>query len=305
MNNAIINTQALTINNAANFKNSALAEATSKIVKIYNDALTYAEDKNRQIASILSTVKNSKCYETDGFKSVAEYAETVFGMKQANAYALAAAGDIYNDEKASTELKAISPSKLAEVSKVERKSLEEAIKGGTLTSATTQKGFRDFAKAQKASEKDEKEPELFTALMAEPIADKLADVLGTPRTIKEWETTMKDIAKERVKNLVPESSDVELLKLSKGHCPHTTSDSGNYLRYLAVVDGAYPFLFVLLKAKKPTKKAKPEAVNYFTPEQMAALLSKNPGDLSGDEKAAVERILSAVVGQHDNAKSKK
>lgn len=47
------------------------------------------------IACTLAAVDAEKCYETDGFASVADYAKRVFGMNKTNAYAMVRVGRDY------------------------------------------------------------------------------------------------------------------------------------------------------------------------------------------------------------------
>ena len=191
MSNEIITMNALTIAEKLTFKNEALSKATSEILSIYNDAMTYADAKNRQIASILARVKSERSYTEDGFTSVADYASKTFGIKKQNAYALANAGEIYNDETASEKLKAFTPSKLAEITNVPRETLESAVESGRITATTTQKDLRDYAKLA-APVKDTKtdivdtyEARPLTVCMALPEAFTEVFKMG-PLTIDEW-----------------------------------------------------------------------------------------------------------------------
>lgn len=191
MSNEIITMNALTIAEKLTFKNESLSKATSEILAIYNDAMTYADAKNRQIASILARVKSEQSYKDDGFTSVADYASKTFGIKKQNAYALADAGEVYNDDTASEKLKAFTPSKLAEVTRVPRKDLEEAVESGRITATTTQKDLREYAK-EAAPSKDSK-TEVLDTYDARPLTvcmvlpEAMANVFKMgPLTIDEW-----------------------------------------------------------------------------------------------------------------------
>lgn len=155
MNTTIISLTDMNTNLPCNFQDARLATATTKIVKLYQDAAVYAEQKNRELAKILDQIANGKLYVKDGFTSVADYANQVFGLSRGNAYALSAAGRVYNDAQAPEALKAITPHKLAAVATVDRKTLEKAVSDGTLTAASTEKDFKEFAQKNKPA-KDEK-----------------------------------------------------------------------------------------------------------------------------------------------------
>lgn len=136
-------------NNKFNFKDARLTEAANQIQSIALNATDYAATVNRQIASILGQVKTDKSYETDGFKSVAEFAEHVFGIKRAAAYQLAAAGEVYNSPDSPETLKQMTPANLAELSTVPADKLNAAIADGTITAQSKQSELREFAQANK------------------------------------------------------------------------------------------------------------------------------------------------------------
>ena len=201
MSNEIITMNALTIAEKLTFKNEALSKATTDILQIYNDAMTYADAKNRQIASILATVKAEQSYKEDGFTSVADYASKTFGIKKQNAYALADAGEVYNDDTASEKLKAFSPSKLAEITRVDRAALETAVESGRITPTTTQKDLREYAK-EAAPSKDTK-AEVVDTFDARPLTvcmalpEALANVFKMgPMTIEEWVDAISKVVNE-------------------------------------------------------------------------------------------------------------
>lgn len=139
------------------FLDERLNKATQRIISIYTDAAKYADTKNRELAKIFSEVAEKKSYEKDGFKSVADYANTIFGIKRQNAYVLAAAGKIYNDPNSPEELKAMSPSKLAEVASINTDKVVKAITDGTISKDTTQRDLRDFANKVRDEEREENE----------------------------------------------------------------------------------------------------------------------------------------------------
>lgn len=191
MSNEIITMNALTIAEKLTFKSEALSKATTEILDIYNDAMTYADAKNRQIASILARVKSEQSYKEDGFTSVADYASKTFGIKKQNAYALADAGEVYNDDTASEKLKAFTPSKLAEIARVPRETLEAAVDAGRITATTTQKDLREYAK--KAAPVKENKAEVVDTYDARPLItcmvlpESVANVFKMgPLTIDEW-----------------------------------------------------------------------------------------------------------------------
>lgn len=198
------------------FKDKRLSEATKTIMSIYQDAATYADTKNREIAKVLGTVGKEESYKADGFKSVAEYAEKVFGIQRANAYALSNAGKIYNDEKVSDKLKALSPSKLVEVSKVDAPVLLAALESGEVSNDKTQKELREFAQKAKGGKKKVEVVETFTS---RPCMEFLPDVLiacsDENKTLDEWHTFYSDFASRQVTDGATDTTPAEMAKLPK------------------------------------------------------------------------------------------
>lgn len=137
------------------FKNAALADATKRIKDIIKSAFEYAEEKNTEISKILGKVKVEKSYVDDGYKSVDDYAQKVFGINRSSAFAMAAAGEIYNSDTSPESLKKLSYSKLAELARADKDAVEKALSDGTITPETTQKALRDFANQHKAKSVDD------------------------------------------------------------------------------------------------------------------------------------------------------
>lgn len=199
-----------------NFKDKRLQEAAKQISNIYRDAVTYAQDKNRDVAKILAKVADEKSYEKDGFKSVADFANSTFGIARQNAYALASAGKVYNDEQAPKELKALTPSKLAEVASLPADKLSEAVKNGAITPEKTQKELRELATSIKADGKPI-EGEVVKQYTARPcvsiMPENLASEVNKPRTDEEWDEFFTNY----VASMTGADTDtVEVVKLSKG-----------------------------------------------------------------------------------------
>lgn len=273
MSKELITMDALTIAEQTQFKDKRLAAATAKIVKLYNETSVYVERKNREFASILSTVKTEKSYEKDGFKSVAEYANTVFGISRSNAYALASAGDIYNSDKAPEEVKQLSPSKLAEVANVPPEKLSADIKAGTISASTTQKDLREYAKT--AAPQSEDVPKVLPQYTARLVwggvwDEKDQEKFGTPHILEDWHDIItQDILDNHVCVRRP-----EVIKLPKCQ-PYNSpiQDKKPITRYLYVTEiCAYVFEFYEKTTGKPKADTKTKAPEY-TVEELEAMLA--------------------------------
>ena len=133
---------------AFSFKNRALAGYSRRIAELGADISA----KNVEIAKILGHVLDEKCYVEDGYKSVAEYAEEVFGIKKQSAYQMANVGSKFfnsEDETAKKVSALVSPSNLAELQNVPMEEIKKAIDSGAISESSTQKSLRDFAKSTK------------------------------------------------------------------------------------------------------------------------------------------------------------
>lgn len=265
-------TEIITLNpitsTAQTFKDERLAKATQRITAIYTDAAKYADTKNREIAKILGDVADKEAYKADGFKSVADYASTVFGIARQNAYALANAGKVYNDKNAHPELQAMSPSKIAELAAVDIKAVNAALEAGEITHDTTQKALREFADKSKADKEGEK-PVVLDTFTARPcvrmLSDEHADTFAVGKTLDDWDEWFMDY----VSNASP-NSPVEIVKLPKGKVdPTATKATVNrhlyFNRTFSVVVEFYKYT-----APKATKPTAPK----FTKEQLLTMLAE-------------------------------
>lgn len=265
MSTSIISITELTPATSRKFKDPRLAEATKKIAAIYTDAAKFVDTKNREIASILAEVMEAKSYEKDGFKSVGDYAKEVFNINRQNAYSLAAAGKVYNDKEAPAELKAMTPSKLAEVSKVPMCELKKAITAGELKPDMTQKELRDFA--TKTSDKPKK-PEVLDTFTVRPCTifqtEREVDDYLLPRTIEDWDEYFID----RMTSFKP-SRTPECINLSKV-TPISMPDAkkATVPRRLYVSDN-YSIVVEFIKFHPPIP-AEPK----YTKEQLLAMLAE-------------------------------
>ena len=146
------------------FKNAKLNELSAKIAEqsaamnaLYSEAKDRAEAINKSLAPIFGELLKSKCYKDDGFKSVADFAETTFGMGKSMAYMLARVGEqFYNEDNEYTQAarNTLSTSKLAEFAGVDRVEIAKAIKDGKLTADTSLADCREFATAHKKPGKE-------------------------------------------------------------------------------------------------------------------------------------------------------
>lgn len=257
------------------FKDERLAKATQRITAIYADAAKYADTKNREIAKVLGDVATKKAYEIDGFKSVADYASTVFGIARQNAYALANAGKVYNDKDAHPELQAMSPSKIAELAPLSTKAINAALNSGKINRDTTQKDLREFAdKARPKDDKEGEEPVVLDTFTARPclstVTDEMADTFSMGKTMEDWDEWFMGY----VSNVSPDSP-VEIVKLPKGKVdPNRTKATINRRLYF---NRAFSIVVEFYTYVAPKPAAAKNNTPKFTKEQLLAMLAEMEG----------------------------
>ena len=132
------------------FKNKKLNEISIRIAKIGDDM----GKKNMELAKLLGTVKRDELFKDDGFKSVAEYADTTFGIQKSLAYQLAKVGERFylsDNATAKTVSGMLPPSNLAELVNMKDEDIQKAIDAKEITPTTTQKTLRSVAAGVKHS----------------------------------------------------------------------------------------------------------------------------------------------------------
>lgn len=262
------------------------------------DAKNYAEDKNRTLASILAEVKVKELYKADGFSSVADYAEATFGIKRANAYTLASAGEVYNDKTASENIRSLTPSKLFEVINVPREELEKDMADGVITSSTTQKDLREYATKKKEGAGDDKPVVLdrYKAYVwSREKSVEMVDFLSEPRTMGEWEEGFKKFVATKYAT----ADDIEVIKLPKVRYPGMTdnSTSKELPRLMFHCYNEWNYLVVSFEKYKPPKASKGKSNDKkprgaMTQEQLHDLLAAQPGA----NEEAIKAALAAIYG---------
>lgn len=231
-----------------NFKDERLTKAAIAI-----KTLQAKDVENRvELAKVLGTVLSTECYKKDGFKSVGDFADEVFGIKSALAYKLAQVGKRFYNSSNPYARKAAqlqSPLNLAELVSLDDKQLKEVVESGDIKG--TQSDLRTTAKRYKAP--------------AKPKAAKWVNVKGfgyTPSTgaktdISEgmYET---DVA-NRFSGMTRVKANVER--------------DGNTLTYNVFVDfDGNVAVTIIEEGKKPVEK-KPVDAPKYTVEELEAMLA--------------------------------
>ena len=136
--------------NLPNFKDKKLLQYSREIQR----KLTTMTDSAKAVAIVLGKVMNDECYKADGYDSVADYAEKVFGIARAQAYKMARTAVRFmlpTSELADNEvIKALPLNNLAELNAVEDdKAIAADIASGKLKADTKQADIRKLADSHK------------------------------------------------------------------------------------------------------------------------------------------------------------
>lgn len=121
------------------FKSKALNTATKAIYDAINAYNMTAAETRKTVSITLSRIEKGKTYKDDGFKSLAEYAETI-GLDKSLAHKMENAGRMLDSENPVIKDFASKAdySKLAILSSADEKDVAAAIESGDLSPETTQ-----------------------------------------------------------------------------------------------------------------------------------------------------------------------
>lgn len=145
------------------FKNAELAKATKELeainlkgAKLFNSTKEQVNALNIEKAKVYGRILDTACYKEDGFKSLQEYAEKVFGDKKASAYSLATVGKRFINAELPEAIKPVIKAivdngvfNASELASMTNEQIEDAIKTEKLSVNGTQKQFRELATSVK------------------------------------------------------------------------------------------------------------------------------------------------------------
>lgn len=278
--NELINVSAFSTTGTIEFKDPRLTEATQQIRRIYLDAAAYADGKNKEIAKILGRIKTQSLYKADGYASVADYADKVFGIKKANAYSLASAGEMYNNHDIGDTVKEFSPSKLAELAVVSNTHIKDAVKSGAIKPTDTQQTLREYASKFKASKSSKVNVmKAYTIRISGAYID-IPDQ-NDPRIMDDWDKHISDCMSQ----LAIVVEEVKLPKSTASPNSHPVGVQRKLYIWYTKEDTDYRLTMI---SYVPYVAAKPEAP--------ATKVSKTAIDLSSLSIEDLEKLLAEKRG---------
>ena len=241
------------------FKSAKLADYSRKIASLGSEIAT----KNIEIAKVLGHVLTEKCYEEDGFKSVADYAEQVFGIKKQSAYQMANVGAKFYNAESETAKKVselLPPSNLAEIVNMTDEDIAKEIDSGNISETSTQKELREVAKGYKEPKKATVEP-LYQG--------SIKFVVGSTVTVRPFERfTLDTILSNVARDNGFEISDFK---------------SHDKDKKVAVTESGDVFVVTYEKYVAPKADEKPKKSHKFTVDELMAMLAEAKAEQEAEE----------------------
>lgn len=261
------------------FKNAELAKATKELeainlkgAKLFNSTKEQVNALNIEKAKVYGRILDTACYKEDGFKSLQEYAEKVFGDKKASAYSLATVGNRFLNkelpEAIKPTIKAIVENGVfnaSELASMTNEQLEDAIKSEKLSVNGTQKQFRELATSVKPAKVINEKYCSFNATIVNMVDGK-SEVIDKNKLPLDNSDILKAIGFDGSADKI-----VKLFNITQVVHKEGKEDSEKTIGYTALaytVDGNYTarlniYYIEKPKAEKPkTEKPKVDAEEY-------------------------------------------
>lgn len=251
------------------FKNAELAKATKELeainlkgAKLFNSTKEQVNALNIEKAKIYGRILDTACYKEDGFKSVQDYAEKVFGDKKAKAYSLATVGNRFLNkeipEAIKPTIKAIIDNGIfnaSELTGMTDAQIEESIKAEKLSSDGTQKQFRELATSVKPAKVITEKLCSFNAVVVNMVDGKAESIDGNKLPLDNTDI-LKSIGFDGSVDKI-----VKLFNITQVVHKEGKEDTEKAIGYTALaytVDGNYTARLNIYYVEKP-KAEKPKA----------------------------------------------
>ena len=251
------------------FKNAELAKATKELeainlkgAKLFNSTKEQVNALNIEKAKIYGRILETACYKEDGFKSLQEYAEKVFGDKKASAYNLATVGNRFLNkdlpEAIKPTIKAIVDNGVfnaVELASMTDEQIEDSIKAEKLSVNGTQKQFRELATSVKPAKVINEKLCSFNAVVVNMVDGK-SEVIDKNKLPLDNADIMKAIGFDGSVDKI-----VKLFNITQVVHKEGKEDTTKTIGYTAIaytVDGNYTARLNIYYIEKP-KAEKPKA----------------------------------------------
>ena len=156
MNELSIITNPIELTPIPEFKNPALTSAALRLNEIRIDTASRVSSAVRETATLFATIAEKELYKDDGFKSVSEFGEKIFGYGKSMVSLYVNAGKIYNNDESPAFFQTLSPFSLQEIKNIPVEVIMEAVDKGDISNTPTQAALRKFAQDYKAENAEPK-----------------------------------------------------------------------------------------------------------------------------------------------------
>ena len=251
------------------FKNAELAKATKELeainlkgAKLFNSTKEQVNALNIEKAKIYGRILDTACYKEDGFKSLQEYAEKVFGDKKASAYSLATVGNRFLNKELPEAIKPVVNAIIdngvfnaSELASMTDEQIADAIKEEKLSVNGTQKQFRELATSVKPAKVINEKLCSFNAVVVNMVDGK-SEVIDKNKLPLDNADILKAIGFDGSVDKI-----VKLFNITQVVHKEGKEDSEKTIGYTALaytVDGNYTARLNIYYVEKP-KAEKPKA----------------------------------------------
>ena len=266
------------------FKNAELAKATKELeainlkgAKLFNSTKEQVNALNIEKAKVYGRILDTACYKEDGFKSLQEYAEKVFGDKKASAYALATVGNRFLNKELPEAIKPVIKAivdngvfNASELASMTNEQLEDAIKTEKLSVNGTQKQFRELATSVKPAKVINEKYCSFNAIIVNMVDGK-SEVVDANKIPLDNTDILKAIGFDASVDKI-----VKLFNITQVVHKEGKEDSEKTIGYTALAytgDGNYTARLNIYYIEKPKAEKKTEKAPKLDADEVKAFLA--------------------------------
>ena len=266
------------------FKNAELAKATKELeainlkgAKLFNSTKEQVNALNIEKAKVYGRILDTACYKEDGFKSLQEYAEKVFGDKKASAYSLATVGNRFLNKELPEAIKPVIKAivdngvfNASELASMTNEQIEDAIKAEKLSVNGTQKQFRALATSVKPAKVINEKYCSFNATVVNMVDGK-SESIDKNKLPLDSADILKAIGFDGSVDKI-----VKLFNITQVVHKEGKEDSEKTIGYTAIaytVDGNYTARLNIYYIEKPKAEKKTEKAPKLDADEVKAFLA--------------------------------
>lgn len=269
----------------SNFKNAELAKATKELeainlkgAKLFNSTKEQVNALNIEKAKVYGRILDTACYKEDGFKSLQEYAEKVFGDKKASAYSLATVGNRFLNKELPEAIKPVIKAivdngvfNASELASMTNEQIEDAIKEEKLSVNGTQKQFRELATSVKPAKVINEKYCSFNAVVVNMVDGK-SESIDKNKIPLDNADILKSIGFDGSVDKIVKLFNITQVVHKEGK--EDTTKTIGYTALAYTIDGNYTARLNIYYIEKPkAEKQKPEKAPKLDADEVKAFLA--------------------------------